>query len=132
MGRKSKEQLDREKSVKRLEQNREKFLEEAKAAGLADDYLFDTTFRRYDTQVKVLSELGKKVEEAVANGDMMVVKEYVKGRENVYINPVIVQFDKTTQGANQTAMALDRIISKARKPASEEDGFLQFIADKGE
>jgi hypothetical protein len=131
VGRKSKAQLEKERKAEQLKANREKFLKEAEAAGLSDDYLFVTTFRRYDSQVKVLEKLGEEVEQALKDGQMMVMKEYVKGRENLYINPVITQYDKTTQGANQTAMTLERIVNRAKKSdAAEEDGFLQFIASK--
>ena len=39
-----------------------------------------------------------------------VTKEYVKGRENVVIHPLITQYDRTTDSANKTVSTLLRII----------------------
>ena len=45
---------------------------------------------------------------------MLVEKEYVKGRKNVYSNPAIDQYNKTSSAANNTVGMLVNIIKNLR------------------
>lgn len=78
----------------------------AAAAGLEDDFYFRSTFERYQTQLYVLDELRKTIEEE----GMLVTKEYVKGRGNVYTNPAVTEYNRTADSANKTVATLIRII----------------------
>ena len=80
-------------------------LKKAKENGLECDYLFSTTFERYQRQIRTLIKLDEIIQESGA----LVTKEYVKGRENVYIHPAVAQFDRTTDSANKTVSTLLRI-----------------------
>ena len=45
---------------------------------------------------------------------MLVTKEYVKGRENIYTNPAVNAYNKTCQQANNTTQTLMKIIEQLR------------------
>ena len=41
---------------------------------------------------------------------MLVSKEYVKGRKNLYSNPAVSEYNRTTDSANKTVATLMRIL----------------------
>ena len=51
----------------------------AEETGVQTNFFFVTTFKRYQVQIRILTELEKSMNE---NG-MLVKKEYVKGRKNL-------------------------------------------------
>lgn len=91
----------------------------AERTGAKNNVLFLTTLRRYQVQLAILDDLEKSLQEEGS----LVTKEYVKGRKNVYTNPAIVQYNKTTDSANKTAAALfdimERLEAKNKKTGSE-------------
>ena len=91
----------------------------AERTGAKKNVLFLTTLRRYQVQLAILDDLEKSLQ----NEGSLVTKEYVKGRKNVYTNPAIVQYNKTTDSANKTAAALfdimERLEAKNKKTGSE-------------
>jgi hypothetical protein len=88
----------------------------AKAAGIERDGFFRTTFERYQTQLYILRELEAQIQEA----GMLVTKEYVKGRENIYTNPAVADFNRTTDSANKTVSTLIKIIKSFGNAEKEE------------
>nr|DAX39483.1 MAG TPA: terminase small subunit [Caudoviricetes sp.] len=92
---------------KSLEEQAEIIIRQAEERGVENNFLFVTTFDRYLTQIKILEELKPSIE---AEG-MTVTKEYVKGRKNVYTNPAISEYNKTTDSANRTVTTLVKIIN---------------------
>lgn len=78
----------------------------AEESGVQSNYFFVTTFERYQMQLKILDELAKAIEEE----GMLVSKEYVKGRKNLYTNPAVSDYNRTTDSANKTVATLMRII----------------------
>lgn len=82
-------------------------IKKAKEYGLGNDYLFTTTLSRYQTQIKILEGLKKAIEDE----DVLVTKEYVKGRGNLYTHPAIAEYNKTTDSANKTVETLNKIIN---------------------
>lgn len=91
-----------------LAEQAQQLIELAERNGAASNFLFKTTFKSFQTQLKILSELETVINEEGA----MVTKEYVKGRKNVYTNPAIVQYNKTVDSANKTAITLMDIIKR--------------------
>ena len=112
-------------SKKTLDQQAEEIIRIAEEAGVQTNYFFLTTFRRYQTQISVLN----KLEEIIAESDTLVTKEYVKGRENLYTNPAITEYNRTTDSANKTVSTLIRIINGFRQEDEErdEDPLLKII-----
>lgn len=78
---------------------------------------FLSTLERYETQVELVDKLRIEVEK----GDTTVKKEYVKGRENIVINPVITAYNQAVASANKTVETLTKILKgfadiKGEKP----------------
>lgn len=86
------------KSIKELRQM-------AKEYGVLDNPLFETTLSRYETQIHILEELKKIID----TSEVLVTKEYVKGRGNYYAHPAITEYNKTTDSANKTVACLLKI-----------------------
>ena len=106
----------KEKDNKQLERQAEEIMNLAEESGVRDNYFFVTTFERYQVQLTILDEL----EEAIQNEGLLVTKEYVKGRKNVYSNPAISDYNRTTDSANKTVSTLMRIIRSFGDSAPEE------------
>jgi len=102
---------------KKIEEQEKAILAKAEENGLECDYLFSTTFDRYRRQLKTLEELDK----VISASGTLVTKEYVKGRENIYIHPAVAQFDRTADSANKTVSTLLRIFKNFGVDNAEED-----------
>ena len=93
-----------------LNEQAQEILRIAEEHGVEQNFLFITTFKRYQVQLKILYELEKKINEDGA----LVTKQYVKGRENLYTHPAIGEYNKTSTSANQTVATLIKIIKSLR------------------
>lgn len=111
-----------------LEEKANEILKVAEELGVEQNFLFITTFNRYQVQLKILKDLQMKIEES----DALVTKEYVKGRENVYTNPAIGEYNKTTTSANQTVVTLIKIIKSLQTDSegNDEDELLKALGIK--
>lgn len=89
-----------------IQQQADEVLRIAEQKGVSTNFFFVTTFKRYQVQMKIMSELEKEINEMGAT----VKKEYVKGRTNVYTNPAITEYNKTATAANGTVSTLINII----------------------
>lgn len=107
-----------------LQQQADKLLEQAEQKGVANNFFFRTTLKRYQVQMRMLTELESAIEEYGAT----VTKTYVKGRENLVANPAITEYNKTATAANGTVSTLINII----KTLSDEGGGskLQSLLDE--
>ena len=103
------------RNAKSLKQQMEEVLEKAAESGVRTNFFFQTTFKRYVFQMKVMEELEKQIND----GGMLVTKEYVKGRQNVYTNPAIAEYNKTASAANGTVTTLINIVKAFE---GEDDG----------
>ena len=100
-----------------LNEQAEKILEAAEASGVQSNFFFITTFKRYTVQLSILTELEKKIRE---NG-ALVTKSYVKGTENLYANPAVAEYNRTTDSANKTLSTLLKIIRTFKSLEEETD-----------
>jgi len=78
----------------------------AEEGGVEQNFFFTTTFNRYKVQLNTLERLRKEISET----EVIVEKEYVKGRKNLVANPAISEYNKTSTAANQTVSTLLNII----------------------
>lgn len=101
-----------------LQEQAQEVLRIAQEHGVEQNFFFITTFKRYQVQIKILTELEKKIQEDGA----LVTKQYVKGRENVYTHPAITEYNKTCTSANQTVATLIKIIKSLRDNDGEGEG----------
>lgn len=97
-----------------LQEQANEILEKARERGVSSNFFFVTTFKRYQVQMKILSDLESAINEYGAT----VTKEYVKGRQNLVSNPAITEYNKTATAANGTVATLINII----KTLSDDDG----------
>lgn len=100
-----------------LNEQAQEIIRMAEEAGVQTNFFFVTTFERYQVQLSNLSELEKAIKE---NG-LLVTKEYVKGRANIYVNPAVTEYNRTTDSANRTVTTLMKIIKGFAKEDEERD-----------
>lgn len=109
------EAADMEK--KSLDEQAVEILKIAEATGVQTNFFFVTTFKRYQVQLSNLGEL----EKAIKKTGTLVTKEYVKGRANIYVNPAVTEYNRTTDSANRTVTTLMKIIKGFAKEGEERD-----------
>lgn len=97
--------MDKDKS---LQEKAAEIVAMAEDAGVQENYFFVTTFERYQVQIGILSQL----DESMAKDGMLVSKEYVKGRKNLYSNPAVNAYNRTADSANKTVQTLMKIVKE--------------------
>lgn len=117
-------------AAKTLNEQAKEILRIAEESGVQSNFFFLTTFKRYQVQLTILSELEKAMKEE----GMLVEKEYVKGRKNLYSNPAVAEYNKTTDSANKTVATLMRILKNfnAQETTETEEDPLMKIINGGE
>lgn len=90
--------------------------------GVENNAFFLQALKNYDTIQKAIASIDDSLDE----DEMMVTKEYVKGRENLYLNPAIKELPKLSDAANKTMASMIAII-KEFGSIKETDEFLDFI-----
>ena len=89
-----------------LDEQAKQIMKMAEESGVQSNFLFVTTFDRYLTQLNML----KQYKQIMKDEGMIVNKEYVKGRVNMYSSPAATEYNRTTDSANKTAATLMRIL----------------------
>ena len=108
-----------------LAQKAEEILALAESEGVTKNFLFTTTFNRYRVQLSIMERLETAIE---ANGPL-VVKEYVKGRKNLVVNPAISEYNKTATAANRTVVTLLNIVKNLPKEEGREKSKLERLLE---
>ena len=100
----------------------------AERYGVEQNFFFLTTFKRYQVQLKILNDLEKTIKQ----DGILVTKEYVKGRKNVYSYPAISDYNRTTDSANKTIVTLMKIITTLRdkQDDNETDPLLEILSGR--
>lgn len=108
-----------------LNEQAKQIIQIAEESGVQSNFFFITTFKRYQVQLNILADLEKTMKEE----GMLVSKEYVKGRKNLYSNPAVAEYNKTTDSANKTVATLMRIIKNfnVAETTEDEDPLMQMI-----
>lgn len=112
-----------ENKSKSLSEQAQEIIKIAEKHGVEQNFFFITTFKRYQVQINILSDL----ERTIMQEGTLVTKEYVKGRENIYTHPAITEYNKTANGANQTVQTLMKIITTLRDE-SDNSGANELLA----
>ncbi len=116
---------------KDLNEQAQHILKIAEESGVQSNFFFLTTFKRYQVQLNILAELEKNMKE----DGMLVTKEYVKGRKNLYSSPAVAEYNKTTDSANKTVATLMRIIKSfnvVEETDDDEDPLFKAINGGGD
>lgn len=100
-----------------IKEQAEEILRIAEEGGVENNFFFTTTFKRYETQLRVFQELEKTIKKDGA----LVTKEYVKGRENVYTHPAIKELAQISAAMDRTVATLIKIIKAFREDKNEEE-----------
>lgn len=108
-----------------LKEQAEEILKIAEERGVHQNFFFMTTFKRYQVQLQILNNLEKTIKQ----DGILVTKEYVKGRKNVYSHPAISDYNRTTDSANKTVVTLMKIITtlRDRQEDDEPDPLLEIL-----
>lgn len=111
-----------------LNEQAQEILRIAEKHGVEQNFFFLTTFKRYQVQLQILNDL----EKTIRQDGILVTKEYVKGRQNVYSHPAISDYNHTTDSANKTVVTLMKIITtlRDRQDGDEPDPLLQILQGK--
>ena len=89
------------------EQQAEEIKRIAAESGVQENYLFTTTFDRYQVQLRILDRLEQAVDEA----EEVTTEKVYRGKEkNLYANPVFTEYNRTVDSTNKTVSTLMRII----------------------
>lgn len=110
-----------------LQEQADKILEAAEKKGVESNFFFITTFKRYQVQMKMLTDL----EQSIKAEGPTVEKEYVKGRKNVYVNPALSEYNRTATAANGTVQTLIKIITALDDSPEESGNALAAFLAKG-
>lgn len=106
-----------------LQEQANRILEQAQEKGVQSNFFFVTTFKRYQVQMATLTQL----EEAIKEHGPTVEKEYVKGRQNLVVNPAITEYNKTSTAANGTVSTLINIIKTLSNEPDAVDALSEFL-----
>ena len=106
-----------------LQEQAEEILRRATEKGVSGNFFFVTTFKRYQVQMKILTELEKEIQRTGTT----ITKTYVKGRENICTNPAIAEYNKTSTAANSTVSTLIQIIDKLSEEQVKESKLYKLM-----
>jgi len=104
--------------AKTLNEQAKEIIKLAEESGVQSNFFFLTTFKRYQVQLNFLTELEKAIKDS---GGVLVTKEYVKGRQNLYTHPAVQDYNRTTDSANKTVNTLMKIIREFKVGNGEEE-----------
>ena len=112
-----------------LNEQARQILKIAEEYGVEQNFFFITTFKRYQVQIGILTDLERTINEE----GTLVTKEYVKGRKNVYSHLAISDYNRTTDSANKTVVTLMKIITtlRDRQDGGEPDPLLELLSGHG-
>lgn len=102
-----------------MNQQAQVILAKAREKGIEHTFMFTTTFQRYVELISHMAELQKSIKEQ----GCLVTKEYVKGRQNIYVHPAINAYNATAAQANNTANILMRFIVQPLSDSDDKDEF---------
>lgn len=111
-----KENKSASEQEKRLDMLAEKFKETAESLSEEHRYIFESTLETYFQLIKNF----KVLKEALEADGCLITKEYVKGRQNVYVHPAMSEMNKTVNMLNSTAKTLIAIIKDLGSENKEE------------
>ena len=122
--------MARKRIVKKmtLQEQAEEILRRATEKGVSSNFFFVTTFKRYQVQMRILTELEKEIQKTGTT----ITKTYVKGRENICTNPTIAEYNKTSTAANSTVDTLVRIMEKLSEEPVKESRLFKLMEAMGD
>lgn len=117
-----KENKSASEQEKRLDMLAEKFKGIAESLSEEHRYIFESTLETYFQLIKNF----KVLKEALEADGCLITKEYVKGRQNVYVHPAMSEMNKTVNILNSTAKTLIAIVKDLGAEKEEVDELMAF------
>lgn len=108
-----------EKQIVSLKERANKILARAREKGDEQALLFETIFQQY---LEALDHR-QKLRKALVNDGLTVTKEYVKGRQNIYVHPALAAYAQQGKLLLDTAKTLMTLI---REKIADEDELDEF------
>lgn len=110
---------------KSLKNQAKEIIRIAEQYGVQSNFLFVTTFDRYLQHI----ELCEGYKKQIAEDGLLVTKEYVKGRKNLYTNPAVEAYNKAADAANKDVATIIKIIRtfNVNEDSEETDPLLAVI-----
>lgn len=109
-----------------------KLMRMAKSYSVDKNALFLQAVEQYTVQARVIQDikaaLDAEDDEGKA-GKLLTSKEYVKGRVNVYANPLVRELPKHSDAANRTLQTMLTIIKELGKPPAPKDRLTEMQED---
>lgn len=87
----------------------DEIMEMAKEYGVEENALFISCANQYALQQDIIERMKKSLDE---DDNCTIDKEYVKGRPNMCINPLVKELPKHSDSANRTLSTMIDIINK--------------------
>ena len=115
--------MARKKATKKLVYD--EIMEMAKEYGVSENALFISCANQYALQQDIIERMKKSLDE---DDNCTIDKEYVKGRPNLCINPLVKELPKHSDSANRTLATMIDIINKlGHKPEQKNDSLLSKL-----
>lgn len=111
------------------EEQTEEIKKLAEECGVQSNFLFITTFDRYQVQLRILDRLEAALDKET---ELKVTKQYSKEQKNEYANPLFREYSRAVDSANKTVGTLMRIIKNFNVGGEEEEEDPLMAAINGE
>lgn len=97
-------------------------IEFGKGYGVEEEEDYKAAALTYSQEAELIAKMRRRLAE---DGET-ITKEYVKGRENLCVHPLIQEIPKHVDCANRTLSILGEILVKRGKKKPESDGLARF------
>ncbi len=111
-----------ERQIISLKERAKKILAKAREKGDEQALLFETIFQQY---LEVLDHR-QKLRDAIVKDGTTVTKEYVKGRQNIYVHPALAAYAQQGKLLLNTAQTLMTLIREKIADEDDQDEFDLF------
>lgn len=108
--------MTKKTNINDFEAQAQEILDKVKGTELEYNFLFKETFHNYIDLLKYM----KSLKEIAEQDGAMISKEYVKGRENLYVHPALKEYNKCITNANRTVETLLKIIRELKEDKGED------------
>lgn len=115
-----------EKQIVTLKERANKILKKAREKGDEQALLFETIFQQY---LETLDHR-QKLRKALVKDGVTVTKEYVKGRQNIYVHPALAAYATQGKLLLETAKTLMTLIREKIADEDDEDEFDLFLTGR--
>lgn len=107
----------------KVETTYDELMKLAREYGVENNALFRSAAEQYQIQIDTIRMIKDQL---ASDGSAVSTKEYVRGRENVYANPLIKELPRHTDSANRTLGTMLDVVSKLGHKIESESALATF------